>query len=166
MKSRPKKKNKGKKIDLLGSRTVTPLFAKTEGWTVESSGSKERSQTFSSPRNFDKAKYFKSNKFSSQSREKINIEDDSSSTPTYKAIHFPRRPAANRFGTPRTRLFTEEQLDAIHKSIQLEPVFQQSNKTIYISSRMQVISPFIVDRKWISVVDDPYKAQVAFFSSK
>lgn len=67
MKSKMKKRNKMRKNEVLGNRVPTPLFAKTEGWTVESSGSKDsrqRSSPFSSPRNFKMDKYFKSNKFS------------------------------------------------------------------------------------------------------
>lgn len=110
MKSRTKKKNKVKKADFYASRLPTPLFAKTEGWTVESSGSRdsrERSSPFSSPRNLKTDKYFKSNKYSFEQKDKINIEDDSSSPPKYTAINSSRKTANSRFNTPRSRLFTE-----------------------------------------------------------
>ena len=122
MKSRTKKKNKVKKADFLGSRVPTPLFAKTEGWTVESSGSRdsrERSSPFSSPRNFKMDKYFKSNKYSYEQKDKINIEDDISSPLKYTGINSSRKIANSRFDTPRSRLFTESQLQAIQQSIQL-----------------------------------------------
>lgn len=110
MKSKIKNKNKAKKTEFSSNRVPTPLFAKTEGWTVESSGSRdsrERSSPFSSPRNFKTDKYFKSSKYSFLQKDKINIEDDNSSPTKYTPIKSSRKTTNIRFDTPRSRLFTE-----------------------------------------------------------